>query len=272
MADQLAVWNIALSHLGSRRLAALNEAREPARVLADEWDQAVRWCLELSTWQFATRLDQVLPTGDAPPVAYAHTFLKPSGWIRTVDLSTDIKLVGSLTNYVEEGSCWFADPAAIYVRYVSADPIYGFDTTRWPSSFVDLVALRLAERCCRRITGSSEMLGDLVKLRSEAEKQALTVEEQNAARNFPIGALNQLQVYNDALAYLGRARVVSLTQTNDTVRELNDQWTQTVLWALLQAPWQFAVRADIIATTPQAVAVEGFGRPAGCVKTVGGLG
>ncbi|MGX9983967.1 hypothetical protein [Methylobacterium fujisawaense] len=274
MADQLSVTNAALGHLGSRPIASLDEPREAPRVCALEWEAAVRWCLEMTGWQFATRSAAIPANGAAPPNQYASTLPKPADWIKTVDISVDGRLSIALEDYVEEGPYWYADPAVIFVRFVSSDPAYGFNVDRWPTTFADLVALRLAERAARRIANAADLLGEIQKRRTEAAQEALTVEEQNAARTF-VGATEagevRLSIYNSALAHLGRARAVSLTQTTDTVRELNDQWRTSVRWCLQRAPWSFASRTlgftPTDTVTPRAGFAHAFVKPADWVLT-----
>lgn len=244
MADQLAIYNVALAHLGERRLASLAEPREPARVLNDEWTAAVNGCLQMAPWSFATRTQQVNAAGGgAGP--FANRLPKPADWLRTADIAADGALTVPLDGYLEEGMFWFAAPATIWVRFVSNDPGYGYNVGGWHQPFADLVALALAARACRRLTGAGDMLGDLIKLREQAGQEALTYEERTAARQYP-GMTGpgetRLQVYNDALAHLGRARISSLTSAEDAVRALNDQWPSAVRWCLEAAPWGFATR------------------------------
>ncbi|WP_298704666.1 hypothetical protein [uncultured Variovorax sp.] len=244
MADQLAIWNVALSHVGERRLASLAEPREPARVLADEWDAAVRSCLQMTPWSFSVRRQTLSPTA-AGGAGFTRAFQKPADWLRTADIATDVALTAPLDAYLEEGAFWFASVDQITVRYVSTDPNYGYNIAAWPQTFADLVALALAARICRRLTGSDQILGAVVKLRDDAQKDALALEEATAAFTYPFASVageTRLSIYNAALAHLGRSRVYSLTQTTDTLRELNDQWRSAVRYCLQRGPWHFACR------------------------------
>lgn len=261
MADQLAIYNVALAHLGERRLASLAEPREPARVLADEWDAAVTGCLQMAAWSFATRTQEVDATspGAGP---FSNAIPKPADWLRTVDLALDAALTTPPDGYLEEGGFWYASAAGLFIRFVSSNTAYGFNVARWHQPFADLVALALAARACRRLTGAADMLGDLIKLREQATQEALTYEEQTAARQYPApsgAGENRLQAYNDALAHLGRARVHSLTQATDAVRELNDQYRGALRWCLQRAPWAFAAATTGLAVVAGIAPRVGFG-------------
>lgn len=274
MADQLAIWNVALAHLGARRLASLTEPREPARVLADEWDAAVRGCLELAPWSFATRTQQVFSGGGGGAGPFPNRLPKPDDWLRTANLASDGALTQPLDGYLEEGANWYAAPTSIFARFVSTGAAYGYNVAGWPQQFADFVALALAARACRRLTGAADMLGDLVKLREAAKQDALAYEDQVAARQYPAptgAGETRLQIYNSALAYLGRSRTHSLTATTDTVRELNDQWRSAVRWCLQQAPWHFATTtvglAPAAGVTPRHGFQNAFAVPADWIVT-----
>lgn len=273
MTDQLTVWNVALAHCGERRLASLTEPREAARVLADEWDAAVRGCLEMTTWNFATRTLQISNSGASPFNQFAYYLPKPPDWLRTADVAGDAAFTIALIDYVEEGPAWSANAGAIWVRYVSSDANYGYRLAGWPQTFADFVALTLACRICMRLTGSREMLGDLVKLRQDGEKEAMVFEERTGARAFPAGAtLGKLQTFNDALGHLGLPRLVALTQHSEVVRALDDQYDTAVRWALRQASWFFASR--VVALSPTAGLAgnvpfaNGFLKPADWISTL----
>lgn len=274
MADQLALYNVALAHLGARRLASLAEPRESARVLADEWEAAVRGCLEMAPWSFATRTKAVDFSGAAPN-QFRYTLPKPADWLRTVDVAADPTVTVPLDGYAEEGAAWYANQTTIWVRFVSYDPAYGLNTNGWPQHFADLVCLTLAVRCCRRLTGDASMLADLLKLREQASQDALVLEEQTAARQ-PSASVdpgdNRLQVYNDALAHLGRARIYALTQASETVRALNDQYRSALRWCLQQTTWGFATRTVGLTPTTGVYPLVGFAnafaKPADWVRTM----
>lgn len=248
MADQLAIWNVALAHLGQRRLATLADPNESARVLADEWIATVNGCLEVAPWQFATRLAAV-QSGGGQAYGFVSSFQKPADWVRTTDLAPDAAISIPLDRYVEEGQVWLADPATLFVRYVSNDAAYGLNVGRWHQAFADWVALALAARICRRLTGSDEILGEVIKLRDMARDAAMSHEDRVAARTFQTtdpALRTRLRVYNLALSHLGQARVAALTETSQAVRSLHDRWPDAVAACLRAGPWAFALRAATI--------------------------
>ncbi|AWV18818.1 hypothetical protein A3862_27450 [Methylobacterium sp. XJLW] len=275
MADQLAIWNVALAHLGERRLASLAEPREPTRVLADEWVAAVNGCLSIAPWAFSTKTAAITTTGAGTGTGpYPYGLPKPSDWLRTVDIGVEPTLTQPLTEYLEEGTFWAANIGLIIVRYVSTDPAFGYNVPFWHQPFADYVALALAARCCRRLTGAADMLGDILKLREAAMHDALAYEQETAARQYPLptgAGETQLQVFNDTLTRLGRPRATSLTNATSAMRALNRFFLEAVRWSLAQAPWSFAARViGVNATTGANVSVYSgaFPKPADWVLTL----
>lgn len=54
---------------------------------------------------------------------------------------------------------------------------------------------------------------------------------------------SKLQVYNDALAYLGERKLASLSEAREPRYKLDDAWTNAVVYCLEQGAWNFAMRA-----------------------------
>lgn len=181
-ADKLQVYNKALQHLGSRRIASLTEDREPRRALDDAWADGVTYCLEQGVWGFATRSVELAsdPSID-PGFGFPNAFRKPDGWLKTVAIARDDNFRDPETRYVDEDGYWFADGDALFVRFVSTEPSYGFDLSRWPASFTDFVALRLAVMTCKRITGSDDKAKQLQAEEAKARKTAKSNDSWNKA-------------------------------------------------------------------------------------------
>jgi hypothetical protein len=185
VADKLAIYNMALAHLGERKVT-LTENREPRRVLDDFWEQEVSYCLERKFWNFTYRTIQIdASTSTVPTFGYAYAFPIPADWIRTRAISASERLTPPLLAFAEEAGYWYADVTPLYVQFNSSDPAYGRDLSLWPASFVDYVAKRLARQACNRITGKSDRLDGPTGLIRQEEK-AYKVAAANCAMNEPI--------------------------------------------------------------------------------------
>lgn len=187
MTDKLSLYNQALGHLVERKLKSLTEAREPRRVLDDFWDPCVAYCLERKSWNFAFRAQLIDKSASVvPSFGFSNAFLIPDDWVRTHLMSSSETLSPPLLQVREEAGYWYCDVDPLYVQYVSNDPAYGMDLSRWPSSYADYVALDLAKRACKRVTGSSELLRGPEGLIKQSER-ASRVAAGNCAMNDPVG-------------------------------------------------------------------------------------
>jgi hypothetical protein len=185
-ADKLAIYNAALGHLGSRELASLTENRDPRRRLDRAWNDAVAYTLEQGTWSFAIRSVELAPTPSVDPAfGYCAAFEKPGDWLKTIELTSDERFNCPVTEYVDESGYWWTDTDPLFARYVSLDPAYGLDLSRWSPTFTAYLAIRLAKLCCQRITGSSSMMADLVKLEDRERKRAKGNDALNTPPAFP---------------------------------------------------------------------------------------
>lgn len=188
MTDQLTLYNNALlNHLGERRLASINENREPARVLNDIWNDVVNYALERKFWNFAYRAVSIdASTTVQPAFGYLYAFKIPDDWVRTRRLSAVPTFDPPLVQVSEEAGYWYTNVTPIFVEYNSDANLYGMNVGKWPQSFADYVELRLAVKGCRRITGSDDLLKGPDGLLKREEK-AYKIAAANCAMNEAIG-------------------------------------------------------------------------------------
>lgn len=187
MATQLELYNLALLHLGERRLSSLSELSDQRRALDDLWLTVPVYCLEQGLFRFAKRVVQIDASSDVTPAfGYNDAFPIPNDWIRTVLLSTSPTLDPPLLQYNEEQGWWYANATPLYASYISSSAQYGMNFGAWPQAFVDYVALRLALLGCVRIKGSNQLLAGPNGL-TALENRARRVTKANDAMNDPPG-------------------------------------------------------------------------------------
>lgn len=150
---RLALYNEALALVGSRKLSALSENREPKRVLDSIWETNVRdTCLEMGQWNFAARISSLTYSPSIEPqFGYSRVFEKPSDLVLLMRMCSDEKLKVPLLDYADTAQFWFSDLDEIYFQYVSNDNDYGNDFTLWPESFKRYVASYLALQIAPRL-------------------------------------------------------------------------------------------------------------------------
>lgn len=190
-ADKLAIYNGALRRLGSRELSSLAEAREPRRVLDGIWgtdNNVVRYGLERGEWNFAIRTAEAIYSPSIEPdFGFIRAYDKPTDFVRLASLSADPYFRIPLTNehYVDEATYWFTDQDVIYVRYVSDDTDYGFNSAAWSEGFRKYLEAYLAWEGCERITNSTTKRDRLELDWTLALKNAKSVDAMNEGVKFP---------------------------------------------------------------------------------------
>lgn len=165
MATQLSLYNEALLVLGERKLASLDEDREPRRVLDTVWDHnALNYVLEQGQWNFAIRSAKLEYNPSMEQAyGYRYAFEKPSDYVRLTALCSDEYFNTPLTGYATEAGFWFAELDEIYIKYVSNDTSFGKDFSIWPETFTRYVAHYLAFRAVKRLTQSQADKDDIEK-------------------------------------------------------------------------------------------------------------
>lgn len=163
--SQLALYNGALRRLGERKLASLTENREPRRLLDDAWDDAARlYCLQQGLWKFAKRTVKLDYDPDQTPTfGHRYAFGIPSDFVRTIALCSDEYFTCPLLDYAEEQQFWFASIQTLYISYVSSDPDYGLDLSKWPPTFTQWVEAYLARQVGPKITSAVNRMDALDK-------------------------------------------------------------------------------------------------------------
>lgn len=190
-ADKLTIYNAALRHLGSRKLASVDESREPRRVLDDIWgtaDEFILEALEEAEWNFAIRtVEGVYSTSVEPDFGFQRAYDKPDDMRRLVSLSADARFQQPLTSrdFQDEAGYWFTDLDVVYVRYVSDDEDYGLDATKWSKAFKTYVECALAWEACERITNSTSKLDRIERKRDRALKGAKAHDAMAEGTKFP---------------------------------------------------------------------------------------
>lgn len=145
-AVKLKLYNEALSLLKETKLASLTEERETRRRLDDAWSAgALDAALEKGQWHFASRIVELTYNPSVEPT-FGHQYVidKPSDLIRLTAFCSDEFLREPIVAYQETGAYWLCDLDRVYIKYVSDDDSYGYDTTLWPESFREVVEALLA--------------------------------------------------------------------------------------------------------------------------------
>jgi hypothetical protein len=181
---KLRIYNAALGHIGERKLDTLAESREPRHVLDTYYDTVKNYCLEQGAWKFAGVLEQLDASSSvAPDFGFSNAFTKPSGWLRTIQISDSPSLEPALERFTEVSTFWYADSDPLYVYYISNAATAGGEEANWSAAFENYVALRLAAQVCTRLSGAESRQAVLEK----QERKALAAARNlNQSANAPV--------------------------------------------------------------------------------------
>jgi hypothetical protein len=183
--SKLERYNGALGRLSERKLASLTEAREPRRVLDDFWDSVTAYCLARGYWKHAKRTQRIEASANITPAfGPRFAFEKPDDLVR-VYLVSGSKSMEPGFSYLDENGVWYADADTIYVTYISNDPAFGMDLSRWGAMFCEYVEARLALKAGPRVTNNKADLDVLIAEEKRAMNVALGVDSMEGPPAVP---------------------------------------------------------------------------------------
>ena len=191
MTDQLSLYNGSLRLCKERKLVSLSENREPRRLLDAAWGDgqtngAVKYCLEMGQWTFATRTVQIdYSPSVEPPFGYRYAFDQPEDLVKVTGVFTEEMSRLPLTDYADERHFWFAHLETIYVSYVSNSVEYGTDMSLWPEVFAKLVEAYLANEIVGNLTQGENAKAMVEKKWKEAKLQARSFNAMSRPTVFP---------------------------------------------------------------------------------------
>lgn len=190
-ATKLGLYNGALRILKERKLASLTEERESRRLLDDAYGDgstngAVRYCLEMGQWTFATRSVQIdYSPSVTPTFGHKYAFDHPTDMVRVCAVCQDEYFKVPLLEYADERSYWYASQQTIYVKYVSNGASYGADLSLWPESFVKLVEAYLAKEIAGSLTSGDDKVRLAKAIWKEFKKEARSIDAMSKPTSFP---------------------------------------------------------------------------------------
>jgi hypothetical protein len=192
MASKLSLYNGALRILKERALATVNENREPRRLLDAVWDDsptgegAVRYCLQMGQWTFATRTVELSYSPSVEPdFGPRYAFDQPEDMVRVVGIYGDPQCTQPLLDYRDERHYWYANIQTIWASYVSNDAEYGADLTLWPETFGKLVEAYLAKEIAGNLTQGENRIVLADRAWKEAKLEAKSLDAMNKPTAFP---------------------------------------------------------------------------------------
>ncbi|WP_335986904.1 hypothetical protein [Acinetobacter bereziniae] len=162
---KISICNHALSLIGSRSISSFDEETTTAEHCRNVYDQTRKSVLRDHPWSCAKKRTILAPVTTYPAFDFNHAFPLPKDFLRLIDA----------------GQCQYE----IENRHILSNNnelrlIYIFDNSNedtWDSILVEAMALKLASRLCKPLTGS-DAAGESAK--AEYERQIAKARRVNA--------------------------------------------------------------------------------------------
>lgn len=178
MASKIDVFNMALGHIGVSSTVADELERSPERVACTRyWDTCRDALLSYKDmrWRFATAREALADIGDPPP-GWAFRYRYPNDCVNALEIvgiSGRTELFDTMPKfdiqYESAGRVILADTEGAVLLYTKRVE----EVERWPSSFVEAAAMRLASMIVMPLKNDSGMRNDLLQLAEQFAQIAM---------------------------------------------------------------------------------------------------
>ena len=181
--SKLEIYQRAILHCKQTPVASLSENNEARRLCDIHYGPMLQSLMEAGFWTHAMRTTQItVNVGVTPAFGYAYAHDLPTDFVRKYAVSASENLEPPLDYqtdsraYLIEGGYLWCDATPLYLRYTSSDASYGLDLGRWPERLTEAACTELAYRIVPKLSGSSQLRGELVRLKQDALGKANTYE------------------------------------------------------------------------------------------------
>ena len=158
MTSEVSICNLALSWLGTNPITALTDDTVEAKQCQANYEPARDATIEDRNWTFAIERLILTPMIDTPTFGYSHQFLIPARVLRVISVSdgsaSGSNVMGTEIDWQKEKNAIVANTSTVYVKAVVQEK----DPARYPPSYVQALAARLAAEMAMPLTHSNAML------------------------------------------------------------------------------------------------------------------
>jgi hypothetical protein len=155
---QTDIANLALSHLGDRRINDIEDTNDTnAEIVADNYLHAVDFVFESHEWRWALKQAQLALLPTTPVVRYAYQYSLPSHFARLANLSDSALMYPLSDEWDIIDQKLMTNLGVAYCEYVSSH----WDESIWPAFFAEPVSVKLAALCAPRVSHSLSSRADL---------------------------------------------------------------------------------------------------------------
>lgn len=169
MASKVDICNSALLKLGCDRINSLTDDNVRARTCNDRYEFLKEEVLRSAPWKFALKRVTLTKTVNTPAFGYEAEFQLPSDCLRPWELEPNY------IQWTQEGNKILANEDTINLKYIYKASESNFDT-----SFVEVLATRMAMDMCYKLTNSVSREQELRSLYLVLLADARTFSAQSA--------------------------------------------------------------------------------------------
>lgn len=205
--------NLALQHLGESQIISIDDTGDKvSRTCKVNFAQARDEALQSAPWSCAKKQVALSRRAEAPLYKWSAAYQLPSDFIRLIEIDgQDAWMPNEYFDRVGDqilvGRGDYSDPeASLIIEYIFRQE----DTTQYDPLLVDCVAMKLAMKMARTLTGSD---GKAQQLREEYEKvtlpgaRTLNAQQLYSGKNHPVRAMLRRSLLNRARRTGGSSNV-----------------------------------------------------------------
>lgn len=171
--------NIALAHLGDKRISDIAEKSVAATACRDFYGHATRMAFEAHEWTCFKRTAELNPVTPSTPLLrwlYAYSF--PPNFVRFGALGENWELAPQYQDWSQNADFIAANAPALFAEYVASD----FSEAQYPAYFANVVGHLLAIQICAKIQGT---LAGRAALEDTYERRTLPAARSKDSLNHP---------------------------------------------------------------------------------------
>lgn len=165
MASSIEITNIALLRIGANTINAFDEGTTEATIANAVWDTTRRAILRLHPWNCALKEAELAQSTGTPVARYKYIYQLPADFIRLITNRDD-------SDFKVQGRSIYTNKADCKILYIFDN----VDTSSWDSSFVDLVADRLAYELAYPITKSTSLMQARAQVFADSLQKARSID------------------------------------------------------------------------------------------------
>lgn len=155
--SETTICNLALGKLGARRIIALTEESPEARACALHYEETRDEVLRHHRWNFAIKRQDLSQLAIPPISGWSFQYQLPEDCLRMLELN-GLTQTSNPGYWEVEGKKLLTNEESATIRYIARVT----DCNQFDAIFVEALALRLAAKLAKPITGSSSMGEGLV--------------------------------------------------------------------------------------------------------------